>query len=111
MGTRSTFLRQCSIFQWDNGNSGNLVCMGWSDAEEFLVVQADGSVWRYDMFGNFLHKFSMGADVTDVQDAKIFASSSGTGIAVLTASWKIYIVNSVMDPKLRPLSELLSLSR
>lgn len=85
--------------------------MGWSDAEEFLVVQADGSVWRYDMFGNFLHKFSMGADVTDVQDAKIFASSSGTGIAVLTASWKIYIVNSVMDPKLRPLSELLSLSR
>ncbi|EAT37446.1 AAEL010559-PA [Aedes aegypti] len=102
--------RLISTINWDNGNSGNLICMGWSDAEEFLVVQADGSVWRYDMFGNFLHKFSMGADVTDVQDAKIFASSSGTGIAVLTASWKIYIVNSVMDPKLRPLSELLSLT-
>ncbi|XP_065092483.1 vacuolar protein sorting-associated protein 16 homolog [Ochlerotatus camptorhynchus] len=104
------FGKLTSTINWDNGNSGKLICMGWSDSEEFLCVQSDGSVWRYDMFGNFQHKFSMGNDVTEVFDAKIFASSSGTGIAVLTASHKIYIVNSVMDPKLRPLSELLTLS-
>lgn len=96
-----------SSITWDNGN---LVCMGWSDAEEFLCVQDDGFVWIYDMFGNFQHKFSMGKDVTEVIEAKIFASNSGTGIAVITASYKIYIVNSIKDPKSRTLSELLSLS-
>ncbi|XP_055550218.1 vacuolar protein sorting-associated protein 16 homolog [Wyeomyia smithii] len=97
-----------SSITWDNGN---LVCMGWSDAEEFLCVQNDGFVWIYDMFGNFQHKFSMGKDVTEVIEAKIFASNSGTGVAVITASYKIYIVNSIKDPKSRPLSELLTLSK
>lgn len=85
--------------------------MGWSDAEEFVCVQDDGFVWIYDMFGNFQHKFSMSKDVTEVIDAKIFASNSGTGVAVITANYKIYIVNSIKDPKSRPLSELLNLSR
>lgn len=91
--------------QWD---CGNLVTLGWSDAEELIGVQDDGTIFLHDMFGNFVHKFSVGKDVTDVADARIFTSASGTGVAVMTSGFKIYILNNIKDPKSRPLSELLS---
>uniref|UniRef100_A0A182QAU2 Vacuolar protein sorting-associated protein 16 homolog n=1 Tax=Anopheles farauti TaxID=69004 RepID=A0A182QAU2_9DIPT len=94
-------------FYWD---CGNLVTLGWSDAEELIGVQDDGTIFIHDMFGNFVHKFSVGKDVTDVAAAKIFTSASGTGVAVLTSGYKIYILNNIKDPKSRPLSELLNLT-
>uniref|UniRef100_A0A182LTD4 Vacuolar protein sorting-associated protein 16 homolog n=1 Tax=Anopheles culicifacies TaxID=139723 RepID=A0A182LTD4_9DIPT len=96
-----------STINWD---CGNLVTLGWSDSEELIGVQDDGTIFIHDMFGNFVHKFSVGKDVTDVADAKIFTSASGTGVAVMTSGFKIYILNNIKDPKSRPLSELLNLS-
>nr|XP_040230562.2 vacuolar protein sorting-associated protein 16 homolog [Anopheles coluzzii] len=96
-----------SSINWD---CGNLVTLGWSDAEELIGVQDDGTIFLHDMFGNFVHKFSVGKDVTDVADARIFTSASGTGVAVMTSGFKIYILNNIKDPKSRPLSELLNLT-
>ncbi|XP_035910618.1 vacuolar protein sorting-associated protein 16 homolog [Anopheles stephensi] len=96
-----------SSINWD---CGNLVTLGWSDSEELIGVQDDGTIFIHDMFGNFVHKFSVGKDVTDVADAKIFTSASGTGVAVMTSGFKIYILNNIKDPKSRPLSELLNIT-
>ncbi|XP_058063487.1 vacuolar protein sorting-associated protein 16 homolog [Anopheles bellator] len=96
-----------SSINWD---CGVLVRVGWSDAEELVVVQDDGTIFIYDMFGNFVHKFSISKDVTDVIDARIFTSASGTGVAVLTSNLKIYVLNNIKDPKYRPLSDLLNFS-
>ncbi|KFB37904.1 AGAP000529-PA-like protein [Anopheles sinensis] len=96
-----------SSINWD---CGNLVALGWSDCEELVGVQDDGTIFIHDMFGNFVHKFSVGKDVADVVAAKIFASASGTGVAVMTSGYKIYILNNIKDPKSRPLSDLLNIT-
>lgn len=92
-------------FEW---NSGSLKKLGWSDREELICVQEDGIVLRYNMYGEFQHKFSMGQEVKDtkVDDARIFASSVGTGVAVMTTKFRISLVNSVMVPKCQPLAEM-----
>ena len=41
-----------------------------------------------------------------VLECKIFSSYAGTGIAVLTATHRICVVNSVDDPRIRRLSEI-----
>lgn len=82
--------------------------MGWSDSEELLCVQENGIVLIYDLFGEFLHKFSMGQEATDTQiiDAKIYPSTQGTGIAVMTTQFRIFIANNYKDPKVRLLPEI-----
>lgn len=92
-------------FQW---NSGNLLTLGWSDAEELLCVQDDGLVLIYNMFGQYLHAFSMGQEAKDTKiiDAKIFASNSGTGVAVMTTNFRIFLINSIKEPKNRQLPEM-----
>ncbi|CAG9864088.1 unnamed protein product [Phyllotreta striolata] len=86
-----------------------IVHMGWTNDEELLCVQEDGMVVKHDMFGKYLHTFSIGQKVQDskVIDAKIFTSPRNfTGIAVMTSNFKIFIVNNINDPKTRQLSEL-----
>lgn len=92
-------------FQW---NSGNLLTLGWSDAEELLCVQDDGLVLIYNMFGQYQHTFSMGQEAKDTKviDAKIFASNSGTGVAVMTTNYRIFLINSITEPKNRQLPEM-----
>lgn len=77
--------------------------IGWSSEEYLLCVKNDGQVLVYDMFGTMLTMFSMGeeASVTKIVEAKIFPSSAGTGLAVLTSKFRVFIVNSVIDPKVR----------
>lgn len=96
-------------FEW---NSGSLLKMGWSDTEELICVQEDGIVLRYNMFGDYQHKFSMGQEVKDTKviDARIFASSFGTGVAVMTTKFRISLVNSVTVPKCQQLAEMTSSS-
>lgn len=91
--------------QW---NSGNLLSLGWSDAEELLCVQDDGLVLIYNMFGQYQHTFSMGQEAKDTKviDAKIFASNSGTGVAVMTTNYRIFLINSIKEPKNRQLPEI-----
>ncbi|XP_049834347.1 vacuolar protein sorting-associated protein 16 homolog [Schistocerca gregaria] len=89
-------------------NSGPIVAMGWSSTEDLLCVQDDGSVLKYDIFGTYQHTFSMGQEAKDAKilEARIFASESGTGVAVLTSSYRIFLVNSVLEPKVYRLPEI-----
>lgn len=102
--------RLISSFDW---NSGSLLKLGWSDIEELICVQEDGIVLRYNMFGEFQHKFSLGQEVKDTKviDARVFASSFGTGVAVMTTKFRISLVNSVSVPKTQLLAEMPSSSR
>lgn len=82
--------------------------MGWSDSEDLLCVQDDGTVLIHDMFGNYLHAFSMGQEAKDTKilRAKIFPSNSGTGIAVMTKNYRVFLVNNIKEPQSKPLAEL-----
>ncbi|XP_052253971.1 vacuolar protein sorting-associated protein 16 homolog [Dreissena polymorpha] len=86
-------------------NSGKIKKLGWSYTEELLCVQDDGTVLVYDLSLNFLRQFSMGQETkeTKVHDVRIFSSYKGTGIAVLTTSYRIFIVNSIDDLRIRKL--------
>ncbi|XP_043252548.1 vacuolar protein sorting-associated protein 16 homolog isoform X1 [Colletes gigas] len=90
-------------FQW---NAGQLVSIGWSQQEELLCIQDNGMVHIYDMFGTYQHAFTMGNEVKDtkVVEAKFFTSYSGTGIAVLTSTQQIFLVNNIVEPKVRQMS-------
>lgn len=41
-----------------------------------------------------------------VIEAKIFANFNGTGVAVLTSSYRFFLVNNVKEPKVRRLPEV-----
>lgn len=91
--------------QW---SGGQVVALGWSQQEELLCVQDDGMIHIYDMFGTYQHAFTMGNKVknTKVVEAKFFQSYNGTGIAVLTSTNHIFLVNNVAEPKVREISEI-----
>lgn len=83
--------------------------MGWTNEEEFLCVLDDGLVVMHNMFGKYLHTFSISQKVQDskVVDARIFTSPQNfTGIAVMTANYKMFLVNNIQEPKMRRFSEL-----
>lgn len=89
-------------------NSGKIKKMGWSNTEDLLFVQEDGVVIVYDYFLNFKRTFGMGQEAKDVKvlDVRIFNSYKGTGIAVLTSTFRIFITNSVDDIRLKRLAEI-----
>ncbi|XP_065335778.1 vacuolar protein sorting-associated protein 16 homolog isoform X2 [Cloeon dipterum] len=91
-------------------NSGSIIELGWSSTEELLCVQSDGIVLSYDLFGNYKHSFSMGDEAKErkVIDAKFFNSFKGTGVVVLTSSFHFYLVNNVLEPKLRRITDMIS---
>lgn len=82
--------------------------MGWSESEDLLCVQEDGVVLIYNLFGQYQHKFSMGQEPNDTKviDAKIYATSQGTGVAVMTTHFRIFFVNNFQEPKVRLLPEI-----
>lgn len=86
----------------------SVIEVGWSTTEDLLCIEDDGSVLRYDIFGNHQHTFSMcdEARVTKVIEAKVFTCAGGTGVAILTSSYRFFLVNSVKEPKTRPMPEI-----
>lgn len=83
--------------------------MGWSNTEKLVCVLDDGTVILHDIFGKFLHEFSISKRVQEskVADAQIFTSpQNSTGVAVLTTSFSVFLVNNIEDPKTRRMSEL-----
>jgi len=76
--------------QW---NHGKLIAMGWSDTEELICIQENATVFVYDMFGREKESYSIGdeASVTKIVEAKVFQSSAGTGVAVMTTSGRIFL--------------------
>ncbi|XP_077989106.1 vacuolar protein sorting-associated protein 16 homolog [Glandiceps talaboti] len=101
--------REISVIRW---NSGHVVHIDWSSTGDLLCVQEDGSVLVYDIFGNYKRTFSMGneAKETKVMECKVFLSHSGTGLAVLTNSYKFYVINNVEEPRLRRMADVPGLS-
>ena len=43
---------------------------------------------------------------TQVSESQAFRTATGTGIAVLTRSYRIYVVNNVHDPRVRKLTDI-----
>ncbi|CAG9822683.1 unnamed protein product [Phaedon cochleariae] len=98
--------KQLASFKWTRRP---IVHMGWTNDEELLCVQEDGMVVMHNMFGKYLHTFSISQKVQDakVVDAKVFTSPQNfTGVAVMTSNFKIFVVNNIQEPKTRQLSEL-----
>lgn len=98
--------KQMASIKW---NRRPIIKMGWSNEEKFVCIQDDGIVVLHDLFGNFLHSFSIGQEAQDTKviDARIFTSPQNTtGIAVMTSAFKIFLVNNILEPKKRQLSEL-----
>jgi len=91
--------------RWGNGP---VIAAGWSETEEAVFVQENGKVLVYSMFGNFKYEVSMGeeASLQKVHSAKIFPSSRGTGVAVLTKETNdFFSVQNIADPKLKKLHD------
>lgn len=83
--------------------------MGWSNNEKLVCILEDGMVVLHDIFGKFLHEFSISQRVQEskVVDARLFVSPQNcTGVAVMTSSYNVFLVNNIEDPKTRQLSEL-----
>uniref|UniRef100_A0A8C5DAU4 Vacuolar protein sorting-associated protein 16 homolog n=1 Tax=Gouania willdenowi TaxID=441366 RepID=A0A8C5DAU4_GOUWI len=88
--------------------SGPVVHLGWTVNDELLCIQEDGTVLIYDLFGTFKRHFSMGQEVvqTHVLEAKVFHSPYGTGIAIVTGSFRFTLTTNIEDLKLRRLPEV-----
>ncbi|XP_052805418.1 vacuolar protein sorting-associated protein 16 homolog [Mya arenaria] len=97
--------KMISQMRW---NSGRIKQLGWSHNEELLCVQDEGTVLVYDIFLTFIRQFGMGQEAkeTKVLDVRIFNSYKGTGIAILTCSFRVFIVNSIDDLRIRRLAEV-----
>ncbi|XP_019868219.1 vacuolar protein sorting-associated protein 16 homolog [Aethina tumida] len=102
----SGYGKQITSFKW---TKKPIVKMDWSNNEKLICVQEDASVMVHDLFGKFELNFSISPKLNDTKivDAKIFTSPQNfTGIAVMTANYKIFLLNNIQDRKTRQLSEL-----
>nr|CAG4635949.1 EOG090X01BU [Eubosmina coregoni]SVE69644.1 EOG090X01BU [Eubosmina coregoni] len=91
---------QKSTIKW---SGGMVIRIEWSAAEELMCIQDDGTVCLYDIFGTFQKSFVMGQEAKEMKivDACSFASTSGTGLAVLTTHYRFFVVNNIKDPRIR----------
>lgn len=50
----------------------------------------------------------MGQEAKDTKiiDARIFRSSSGTGVAVMTSNFRVFLINNFKEPRIRQLPEM-----
>ncbi|KAI0208263.1 hypothetical protein LSAT2_007080 [Lamellibrachia satsuma] len=85
--------------------SGTVIHLAWSSREDLLCVQDDGQVLVYDIFGNIKRHFGMGQDAKDVgvTECQVYNSYQGTGIAVLTTTYRLFVVNNIDDVRIRRL--------
>lgn len=94
-----------SSIKWKNGE---IALIGWSNSEDLLIVQDDGTVYVYDIFGTLQNSFILDQEIRDTKivECKLFNSSTGTGIAVLTGSYRFFVLNNIKEPKIRRLAEV-----
>lgn len=81
----------------------HLVKMGWTDTEKLVCVHADGTVFAYNVHGDYEFQFSTGRTVKEqgVRDCSIW----GTGLVILTLSNNLFWVNDFADPSTKPLPD------
>lgn len=92
---------QISAFIWDRGR---IVGMGWSSEEELLIVEQDGGVSTYSVFGEVLpRQFSMGSACKEqgVARAVVF----GTGVVILTNRHELWAVTGLAEPRPQKLAD------
>lgn len=94
-----------SSFVW---NSGQLIRLSWTSDEELLCIQENGKVLIYSIFGKYIHAFGMGQEVEDTKviDARVFHTPLGSGICILTGAYRLFLTNSVREPKVRKFAEI-----
>ncbi|KPP61981.1 vacuolar protein sorting-associated protein 16-like [Scleropages formosus] len=94
-----------AAFPW---KSGVVKQLGWTVGDDLLCVQEDGTVLVYDLFGSFKRHFSMGNELVQshVLEAKVFHSPYGTGIALLSGTFRFILATNIEDLKLRRLPEV-----
>lgn len=80
-----------SSIKWYGGQIVHLV---WSTHEDLLIIQEDGSIDVYDIFGSFQKRVGMGQEVKDtkVLQCRVFINQNVTGVAVLTSSYRIHVL-------------------
>ena len=88
--------------------SGELISLGWSQMEELLCIQRDGSVTLYNMHGAYLYTFSMGQEVKDmgVIAGSVFDNIGGSGVCVISAGNRVYVTAHVKEGKARRFADL-----
>jgi hypothetical protein len=86
--------------------------ISWSNREDLLCVEEDGIVFVYDIYANLQNTFTLDQEIRDtkVLDSKTFNCIHGTGIAVLTTTFRFFVLNNINDPKIRRLAEVPGLS-
>nr|CAD7429002.1 unnamed protein product [Timema monikensis] len=112
--------RQMSSIVW---TGGQIIHLGWSSTEDLLCVQNDGCVLVYDMFGTYLHTFSMGQVgysprvsylITDDRlvhySNQILLFFSLKSNLLSDRLLRFFLVNNVKEPKVRQLAEVAGLT-
>jgi vacuolar protein sorting-associated protein 16 len=88
--------------QWDKGK---IVGLGWTDAEQLVVVLDDGNVRLYTLQGE-MRSFSLGKEAKEqgVLDCRIW----GTGLVALTGRFRLVSVAGFDEPFPRLLADMSS---
>eukprot|EP00898_Chlorokybus_atmophyticus_P007460 jgi/Chlat1/7715/Chrsp66S07190 len=88
--------KQLCSFIWDRGR---LVALGWSNADTLLCVQDDGTVFRYNVFGQLLQpsQFSLGRECKDQRVVQCHIWSSG--LVARTAANQLVAITSLDEPR------------
>eukprot|EP00911_Craspedida_sp_UC1_P002587 UC1_evm5s1915 len=85
---------------------GGIVALGWTAAEQVVVLQDDGTVHLYTVTGEFERSFSMGQAARDYGIAGVEFTADGRGMAVLTNDNRIFSVSSFANPRPRHLHDV-----
>ncbi len=98
---------EISCFRINKGIVRTLAC-DWSNYEELVAVLEDGTVLMFDILGKLLRSFNLGQEAKDLKLAKavIFRGSRGTGVAALTNGRRFFIVNNVLEPRIRKMPDI-----
>lgn len=98
--------KDISMIKW---TGGALLDFAWSLSEKLLFVQEDGNVLVYNIFGVFERQFATCPEAKDIKllEFKVYNSYSGTGIALMTNAYRIYLINDIEEPsRIRRLAEI-----
>lgn len=92
-------------WKWKNGS---VLAMGWSNREEAVFVTDYGSVLVFSILGELMSEFSMGPEAKDlkISSARVFNSAFATGVAVLTTAKRFFVVNNIVEPRVRKMVDL-----
>lgn len=88
------------------GIAKDISLIAWTQREDIVRVAKSGLVTVYNWSGDVKNDFSFQQDIVSpnqISDAKKFDSKHGTGVAILTTNFQIFLVNNVYDPKIRKL--------